>query len=121
MYYETTTGERYCMDEERVRRERKAMENIYNVCNCNANEPKQGKALTPKAENMTDIEKETMKALETANSVLNFCLRTICFGDAEEGNEIQPECLIDLQRYNREMAQKVVEKAIKIKEIITES
>lgn len=99
------------------------MENAYNVCKGNASEPKQDKALMPKeqTETMTDIEKETMKALETANSVLNFCLRTICFGDAEEGNEIQPECLMDLQRYNRELAQRVANKAVKIKNTLDES
>lgn len=94
--------------------------NTYNDCNNNASETKQGEAIVPRElETMIGIEVETREALETANSILNFCLRTICFGNVEEGVEIKPECLMDLQRYNRELAQKVEEKAIKIREAIT--
>lgn len=96
------------------------MESTYNVYNNNASETKQGKAIVPRElETMTGIEIETREALETANSILNFCLRTICFGNVEEEVEMQPECLMDLQRYNRELAQKVAEKAIKVRETIT--
>ena len=95
------------------------MENAYNVCN-NASEPKQDKALMPKeqTETMTEIEEGTSVALETANDVLNFCLKIICFGETEENNKVHPECLMDLQRYNRELAQRVANKAIKIKNIL---
>lgn len=97
------------------------MENTYNVCNNNASETKQGKAIAPRElETMTGIEAETRAALETANSILNFCLRTICFGDVEENDKIQPDCLMDLQRHNRELAQKIVDKAITIKELVTD-
>ena len=95
------------------------MENTYNVYNNNASETKQGKAIAPRElETMTGIEVETRAALETANSILNFCLRTICFGDVEENDKIQPDCLMDLQRHNRELAQKIVDKAITIKDIL---
>ena len=95
------------------------MENTYNVYNNNASETKQGKAIAPRElETMTGIEVETREALETVNDILNFCLRTICFGDVEENAKMQPECLMDLQRYNRELAQKIADKAITIKDIL---
>lgn len=95
--------------------------NTYNDCNNNASETKQGEAIVPRElETMTGIEAETREALETANSILNFCLRTICFGNVEGEIEMQPECLMDLQRYNRELAQKVAGKAIKVREAITD-
>lgn len=114
----TTTGEQYCVDVEQVRKEKekiKMMENTCNDCN-NASEPKQSVPI--KEETITSIEVETRAALETANSILNFCLRTICFGDVEENDKIQLDCLMDLQRYNRGLAQKIVDKAITIKDIL---
>ena len=92
--------------------------NAYNVCN-NASEPKQPKgSIMEQTETMAEIEAGTKEALEVANEVLNLCLRTICFGDVEENDKIQPECLMDLQRYNRELSQMVASKAIAIKNIL---
>lgn len=98
----------------------KAYENAYNDCN-NASEPKQPKeSIMEQTETMAEIEVGTREALEIANEVLNLCLRTICFGDdAEENNKIRPECLMDLQRYNRELSQRVANKAIKVRDTLT--
>ena len=114
----TTTGEQYCVDVEQVRKEKekiKMMENTYNDCN-NASEPKQ--SVTIKEETITSIEVETRAVLEAVNDILNFCLRSICFGDAEEEAKMKPECLMELQRYNRELARKIEDKALTIKSIL---
>ena len=117
----TTTGEQYCVDVEQVGKEKekiKMMENAYNVCN-NASEPKQPeRSIVERTETMAEIEVGTREALEEVNDILNFCLRTICLGNVEEKVKMQPECLMDLQRYNRELAQKIADKAITIKDIL---